>query len=120
MPVLTYKYRLFPNSTQAVALTDMLGSFCDLYNACLQQRIEAYRRQGRTLSYSDQAGELKAVRLIDERLASTATRRNSRLSAASTNRSRRSSVASSGARAVFPASGRKACSTVPTSGLATG
>jgi putative transposase len=70
MPVLTYKYRLFPNSTQAVALTDMLGSFCDLYNACLQQRIEAYRRQGRTLSYIDQASELKAVRLIDERLAS--------------------------------------------------
>ena len=70
MPVLTYKYRLFPNSTQAVALTDMLGSFCDLYNACLQQRIEAYRRQGRTLSYSDQASELKAVRLSDERLAS--------------------------------------------------
>ena len=56
---------------QAVALTDMLGSFCDLYNAaCLQQRIEAYRRRGRTLSYSDQASELKAVRLIDERLAS--------------------------------------------------
>ena len=70
MPVLTYKYRLFPNSTQAVALTDMLGSFCDLYNACLQQRIEAYRRRGRTLSYSDQASELKAVRLSDERLAS--------------------------------------------------
>ncbi len=70
MPVLTYKYRLFPNSTQAVALTDMLGSFCDLDNACLQQRIEAYRRRGRTLSYIDQASELKAVRLIDERLAS--------------------------------------------------
>jgi putative transposase len=69
MPVLTYKYRLFPNSTQAVALTDMLGSFCDLYNACLQQRIEAYRRQGKSLGYIDQANELKAVRLADERLA---------------------------------------------------
>ena len=40
MPVLNYKYRLFPNRTQAAGLTDMLGSFCDLYNACLQQRIE--------------------------------------------------------------------------------
>ena len=69
MAVLTYKYRLFPNSTQAVALTDMLGSFCDLYNACLQQRIEAYQRRGKSLGYIDQANELKAVRLADERLA---------------------------------------------------
>lgn len=50
MPVLSYKYRLYPNRAQVVSLTDMLGSFCDLYNACLQQRVEAYRRQGKTLS----------------------------------------------------------------------
>ncbi|MCW2240801.1 putative transposase [Azospirillum canadense] len=48
----------------------MLGAFCDLYNAGLQQRIEAYRRQGRTLRYVDQAAELKAVRAGDERLSS--------------------------------------------------
>jgi putative transposase len=69
MPILTCKYRLFPNSTQAVALTDMLGSFCDLYNTCLQQRIEAHQRRGKSLSYIDQANELKAVRAADERLA---------------------------------------------------
>jgi hypothetical protein len=44
----SFKHRLFPNPAQAAGLTDMLGSFCDLYNACLQQRIEAYRRQGRS------------------------------------------------------------------------
>lgn len=65
----SFKYRLFPDSAQVAGLNDMLGSFCDLYNACLQQRIEAYRRQGRTLGYVDQANELKAVRLDDERLA---------------------------------------------------
>src|SRR5918994_7195354 len=69
MPVLNYKYRLFPNRTQAAGLTDMLGSFCDLYNACLQQRIEAYQRRGKSLGYLDQASELKAVRAADERLA---------------------------------------------------
>ena len=69
MPVLNYKYRLFPNRTQAAGLTDMLGSFCDLYNACLQQRIEAYQRRGKSLGYVDQANELKAVRAADERLA---------------------------------------------------
>lgn len=65
----SYKYRLYPNKAQSVVLTEMLGAFCDLYNAALQQRIEAYRRQHKTLRYFDQSSELKAVRAIDERLA---------------------------------------------------
>src|SRR5919202_1274351 len=67
---LSYKYRLYPNRAQVAALEAMLGAFCDLYNAGLQQRIEAYRRQGKTLRYADQANELKAVRDVDDRLAS--------------------------------------------------
>src|SRR5919199_3357086 len=66
---LSYKYRLYPNPAQAAALEAMLGAFCDLYNAGLQQRIEVYRRGGKTLRYADQANELKAVRAVDERLA---------------------------------------------------
>lgn len=69
MQVLSYKFRLYPSRTQVAGLEAMLGSFCDLYNACLQQRIEAYRRAGKTLRYVDQAGELKTVRAVDERLA---------------------------------------------------
>jgi putative transposase len=67
--LLSYKFRLYPNRAQADALTGMLGAFCDLYNAGLQQRIEAYRRRGISLRYLDQANELKAVRAADERLA---------------------------------------------------
>src|SRR5919199_4178014 len=66
---LSYKYRLYPNRAQIAALGAMLDAFCDLFNAGLQQRIEAYRRQGKTLRYADQANELKAVRAVDERLA---------------------------------------------------
>lgn len=66
---LSYKYRLYPNRAQAEALAGMLDAFRDLYNAALQQRIEAYRRRGISLRYTEQAGELKAVRLADERLA---------------------------------------------------
>jgi len=66
--LLSYKFRLYPNRAQADALTGMLGAFCDLYNAGLQQRIEAYRRRGISLRYLDQANELKAVRAADERL----------------------------------------------------
>src|SRR5215472_2074818 len=55
--------------SQAVALNGMLGAFCELYNAGLQQRLEAYQRQRKSLRYLDQANELKAVRLADDRLA---------------------------------------------------
>ena len=58
----SYKYRLYPNGAQEAALSDMLGHFCDLCNAGLQQRIEAWRRQGVSLRCTDQANELKAVR----------------------------------------------------------
>ena len=65
----SFKYRLYPTKAQGEALTGMLGALCDLYNAALQQRIEAYRRRGVTLRYGQQASELKAVRIADERLA---------------------------------------------------
>ncbi|MDE0211703.1 MAG: transposase [Boseongicola sp.] len=58
----SYRYRLYPNRAQEAALTDTLGSLCDLCNAGLQQRIEAWRRQGVGLGHVQQAGELKAVR----------------------------------------------------------
>lgn len=63
--VRSYKYRLRPNRAQAAALDAMLRDFCGLYNACLQQRIEAYRRRGLSLRYGQQAAELKAVRAAD-------------------------------------------------------
>ncbi|GJE50929.1 hypothetical protein GOFOIKOB_3983 [Methylobacterium tardum] len=51
MSVRSYKYRLRPNRAQSAALDAMLRDFCGLYNACLQQRIEAYRRRGLSLRY---------------------------------------------------------------------
>ena len=67
--LLSDKFRLFTTPAQDDALTGMLGAFCDLYNASLRQRIEAYRRRGISLRYANQAAELKAVRAADERLA---------------------------------------------------
>jgi putative transposase len=67
--ILSYKFRLFTNAAQETALTGMLGAFCDLYNAAIQQLIDAYRRRGVSLRYGNQAAELKAVREADERLA---------------------------------------------------
>jgi putative transposase len=58
----TFKFRIRPNRVQAEALDAMLGDCCALYNACLEQRIDAYRRRGISLCYGDQASELRAVR----------------------------------------------------------
>lgn len=67
--ILSYKYRIEPNQTQAAALDDMLRDFCQLYNAGLEQRIEAYRRQHISVTYKMQADELKAVRCAAPDLA---------------------------------------------------
>ncbi len=88
----SYTYRLYPSNAQSVVLTEMLGAFCDLDNAALQQRIEAYRRQHKTLGYFDQSSELKAVRAVDERLAHSATPPHNRCSAAWTRHLRPSSA----------------------------
>jgi putative transposase len=59
---LSYKYRLYPTQTQQSALAEMLQDFCWLYNAALEQRIDAQRKRGISLGYTWQANELKAVR----------------------------------------------------------
>jgi putative transposase len=65
----TFKFRIRPNRAQAEALDALLGDCCALYNACLEQRIDAYRRRGVSLRYGNQASELKAVREADPALA---------------------------------------------------
>lgn len=65
MALRSYKYRIRPNRARGEALDAMLRDFCDLYNACLQQRIEAYRRREVSLRYGHQAAELKACRADD-------------------------------------------------------
>lgn len=65
----TYRFRIYPNAAQEASLHEMLAAFCDLYNAGLQERIDCYRKTGKTLTYNTQALHLKEVRSIDERLA---------------------------------------------------
>lgn len=67
--ILSKKFRVYPNKAQTVALDGMLRDFCGLYNAALQQRIEAWQRRSVSVNYGMQASELKAVRAADEGLA---------------------------------------------------
>jgi transposase len=58
----TYKHRLFPTNGQAQALDVQLGEACRLYNAALQERRDAYQNSGVSLTYYDQANQVKAIR----------------------------------------------------------
>lgn len=60
--LLSYKFRVYPNRAQHTAMTGMLADFCALYNAALQQRIEAWQRRRVSLKYAMQAAELKETR----------------------------------------------------------
>lgn len=59
----TYKYRLYPTHEQVEQLTWTLDRCRELYNAALQERRDAYRMAGKSLSYYDQQAELPAVKV---------------------------------------------------------
>jgi len=49
--ILTYKFRLLPRRQQHRALAGILEQQRQLYNAALQERIEAYHKAGKSISY---------------------------------------------------------------------
>ena len=59
---LTFKYRLIPTKAQSVFLSGELRDACSLYNAALEERIGAWKTCHKSISYYDQANQLKAMR----------------------------------------------------------
>ncbi|WP_414657755.1 RNA-guided endonuclease InsQ/TnpB family protein [Deinococcus sp. VB343] len=57
-----YRYRLYPTKPQEVAMFETLRLTRTLYNAGLEQRIAAYRKQGKTVTAYDQQKELTALK----------------------------------------------------------
>src|ERR1700737_207152 len=58
-------FKLSPNATQAERLTGWIRLHCELYNAALEERISAYQKHGKSISYYDQQNalpEIKAAR----------------------------------------------------------
>jgi putative transposase len=66
-----FKYRLYPNRSQAEALDAMLETHRRLYNSSLQERKEVYEVEGRPVSYAEQSGKLKEARKSNPYLAKT-------------------------------------------------
>jgi putative transposase len=58
----SFKYRIYPNKAQTEALIYQLREACDLYNCALDERIGAYRICRKSITYYDQASQLKPMR----------------------------------------------------------
>jgi putative transposase len=59
------KLRAYPTRPQEGRAVRLLADHCDLYNAALQERREAWRLRKLNVSYGDQSAQLKAIRAAD-------------------------------------------------------
>ena len=58
----TYKYRLKPTKTQAATLESWLQVTRELYNAALEERRDAWRKQRKSISRFDQQAQIAEIR----------------------------------------------------------
>lgn len=58
-----YEFRLYPTPKQEVVLLGWLGLHCELYNAALQERRDAWRKNGIHVGYNDQQNQLPAIKI---------------------------------------------------------
>jgi putative transposase len=65
----TYQFRLYPTKRQQATLTRWLALCCEVYNAALQERRDAYRIAGKSFSYSLQSAELPGCKDVRPELA---------------------------------------------------
>jgi putative transposase len=66
----SYQVRLKATKRQALALTALLGECCELYNASLQERRDAWKVCQKHISLYDQQKELTQLRAVDDESAS--------------------------------------------------
>jgi putative transposase len=60
-----YKLRAYPTRPQEGRTVRLLRDHCDLYNAALQERREAWRMQRVSVSYDQQSAQLREIRAAD-------------------------------------------------------
>jgi len=60
-----YKFRAYPTRPQQSRAARLLADHCDLYNAALEERREAWRMQKTPVTYGTQSAQLKEIRAAD-------------------------------------------------------
>src|SRR5690348_14132982 len=58
----TFKYKLQPTSDQERALAFVVRRCCELYNAALQERRDAWQKCGVNITVATQSAELPAIK----------------------------------------------------------
>ena len=57
-----YKYRIYPGNAQKTQLEQWLALCCELYNAALQERRDAYRIAHKSVVYKEQQNQLPDIK----------------------------------------------------------
>jgi putative transposase len=65
----TFKYRIYPTKAQIVRLEETLSLCCELYNAALQERRDAWKINGKSISYFDQSCQLPDIKKLRPEIA---------------------------------------------------
>ncbi|MBA3766096.1 MAG: helix-turn-helix domain-containing protein [Acidobacteria bacterium] len=60
----TFKFRIYPSKAQTTCLNHTLALCCELYNASLQERRDAYRLERKSVRYVEQANQLPGIKQI--------------------------------------------------------
>jgi putative transposase len=58
----TYKYRLYPSKAQVSRMNKTLALCCELYNAGLQERRDAFKLERKSIGYIEQANQLPEIK----------------------------------------------------------
>ena len=66
----TFKFRIYPSKAQTTCLKNTLALCCELYNASLQERRDAYRLERKSVRYLEQANQLPDIKRIRPDVAS--------------------------------------------------
>ena len=61
----SFKFRAYPTRPQEGRAARLLADHCDLYNAALEERREAWRMRRASVSYGMQSAQLKEIRRAD-------------------------------------------------------
>src|SRR5712692_1720664 len=65
----TYQFRMYPTKKQETTLNEWLALCCQVYNAALQERRDAYRMAGISLGFAHQCAELPECKDVCPELA---------------------------------------------------
>jgi putative transposase len=57
-----FRYRIFPTKHQEATLRTQLSFCCELYNAGLEERREAYRMGGKSIPFTEQSAQLPDIK----------------------------------------------------------